>query len=379
MTVNHKHSSFATLRNAAHRSTLVAVAWLSASFIAGCGSKDQSASKPAGASLSSTATEGGELTGAGSTFAFPLYSRWATDYKDKTGVKVNYQSIGSGGGIRQFSEMTVDFGATDGPMTDEELSKAKGGAVLHIPTALGGVVLTYNLAELKTPVKLTADIIADIFLGKITKWNDARLSVVNPGAALPARDIIVVHRSEGSGTTFVLTDYLSATTPGWTSAVGKGKDVKWPVGLGGKGNEGVTGQIKQTPGSFGYVELAYANQNKLPAALVRNAAGNFVAPTVASITAAAAGVAEKLPANSDYRISIVNAPGTDAYPISSFTWILMYRTPTDTMKGRTLAAFVQWGLTDGQQVESSLDYAPLPELIAARLRQRMDSLAPRAR
>ena len=378
MTVNHKHSSFATLRNAAHRSTLVAVAWLSASFIAGCGSKDQSASKPAGASLSSTATEGGELTGAGSTFAFPLYSRWATDYKDKTGVKVNYQSIGSGGGIRQFSEMTVDFGATDGPMTDEELSKAKGGAVLHIPTALGGVVLTYNLAELKTPVKLTADIIADIFLGKITKWNDARLSVVNPGAALPARDIIVVHRSEGSGTTFVLTDYLSATTPGWTSAVGKGKDVKWPVGLGGKGNEGVTGQIKQTPGSFGYVELAYANQNKLPAALVRNAAGNFVAPTVASITAAAAGVAEKLPANSDYRISIVNAPGTDAYPISSFTWILMYRTPTDTMKGRTLAAFVQWGLTDGQQVESSLDYAPLPELIAARLRQRMDSLAPRA-
>ena len=378
MTVNHKHSSFATLRNAAHRSTLVAVAWLSASFIAGCGSKDQSASKPAGASLSSTATEGGELTGAGSTFAFPLYSRWATDYKDKTGVKVNYQSIGSGGGIRQFSEMTVDFGATDGPMTDEELSKAKGGAVLHIPTALGGVVLTYNLAELKTPVKLTADIIADIFLGKITKWNDARLSVVNPGAALPARDIIVVHRSEGSGTTFVLTDYLSATTPGWTSAVGKGKDVKWPVGLGGKGNEGVTGQIKQTPGSFGYVELAYANQNKLPAALVRNAAGNFVAPTVASITAAAAGVAEKLPANSDYRISIVNAPGTDAYPISSFTWILMYRTPTDTMKGRKLAAFVQWGLTDGQQVESSLDYAPLPELIVARLRQRMDSLAPRA-
>ena len=364
------HTSLTMLRHVAARSSALECAAL----VAGCGGKDQRDAKSAGGAQASQATDAGELTGAGSTFAFPLYSRWATDYKEKTGTKVNYQSIGSGGGIRQLSEMTVDFGATDGPMTDEELSKAKGGPILHVPTALGGVVLTYNLPELKAPIKLTADAIADIFRGRITRWDDPRLSALNPGAALPARDIVVVHRSEGSGTTFVFTEYLSATVPAWANVVGKGKDVKWPVGLGGKGNEGVTGQIKQTPGSLGYVELAYASQNKLPAALVMNASGHFVAPSVASITAAAAGVAEKLPANSDYRISIVNAPGLEAYPISSFTWILMYRTPTDTAKGRRLAAFVRWGLSAGQAVEASLDYAPLPDLIAKRLLQRMDSL-----
>ena len=276
-----------------------------------------------------------DLTGAGATFPYPLYSKWFSDYAAKTGVKINYQSIGSGGGIRQFSEQTVDFGATDSPMSDEELSHAKGGAVLHIPTVLGGVVVTYNLSGVSQPLKLTGPLVANIFLGKIKKWNDPAIAALNPGVPLPNKDILVVHRSDGSGTTYVFTDYLTAVSPDWAKGPKKGKEVPWPVGLGGKGNEGVAGLVKQTSGALGYVELAYAKQNSLPAALIKNAAGTFVAPSMETITAAASGVAEKLPPNTDYRISIVNAPGANAYPISSFTWILAYANQPDGVKGRS--------------------------------------------
>ena len=315
-----------------------------------------------------------DLTGAGSTFAYPLYSRWASDYAAKTGVKVNYQSIGSGGGIRQFSEMTVDFGATDGPMSDDELSKAKGGAVLHVPVAMGADVLVYNLPGVTNALKTSPDVIADIFLGRITKWNDRRIAALNRGVALPAKDILVVHRSDGSGTTYIWTDYLTAVSPAWANSVGKGKDVKWPVGLGAKGNEGVAGQVKQLPGSVGYVELAYARQNKLSYALIRNAAGQFVAPTIASVTAAAAAVAKGLPANTDYRVSIINAPGKDAYPVSSMTWALIYVAQTDAVKGRNLLDFLRYGLADGQQSAQSLDYAPLPKPMLAQLAKRLSAV-----
>ena len=252
-----------------------------------------------------------DLTGAGATFPYPLYSKWFDAYAAKTGVKINYQSIGSGGGIRQLSEQTVDFGASDAPMKDDELAKARGGAVLHYPMTLGAVVITYNLPEVTRPLRLTGDVVADIYLGKITKWNDARIAALNGGVALPNTDILVVHRSDGSGTSFIFTDYLSAVSPSWSSGPGKGKEVAWPTGIGAKGNEGVAGQVSQMPGAIGYVELAYANQNKLAVAQLKNAAGTFVTPSTQSVTAAAAGVAKTLPANTDYRISIVNAPGKD--------------------------------------------------------------------
>ena len=315
-----------------------------------------------------------ELTGAGSTFAAPLYNRWASDYAAKTKVRVNYQPIGSGGGIRQFSEMTVDFGGTDGPMTDEQMSKAKGGPVLHVPVAMGAAVLVYNVPGVTTELRMNGPVIAGIFLGKITKWNDAAIKGINPGIALPNQDIIVVHRSEGSGTTYMFTDYLTAVSPEWAEAVGKGGDVKWPVGLGGKGSDGVTGQVKQLPGSIGYVELTYARQNKLEYAVVRNAAGNFVKPSTASVTAAAAGIAKGLPANTDYRISIVNAPGQDAYPISSMTWALVYTHQSDPAKGKMLVDFLRYGLSQGQQAAEQLDYAPLPSPIVKQLKRRLDAV-----
>ncbi|GJG89061.1 phosphate-binding protein PstS [Gemmatimonadetes bacterium T265] len=335
--------------------------------VAACGGKSD-------ANSSGAAAGGADLTGAGSTFAYPLYSRWASDYAAKAGVKVNYQSIGSGGGIRQLSEQTVDFGATDAPMTDEELAKAKGGPIMHIPTAMGAVVVTYNLPQVTTPLKFTGDVLGDVFLGKITTWNDPRIAALNAGVTLPNTPILVAHRSDGSGTTYTFTDYLSAVSPAWKQQVGKGKDVKWPTGLGGKGNEGVAGQVKQTQGAIGYVELAYARQNKLPVASIRNVGGNFVAPSVETTTAAAAGALAALPANTDYRVSIANAPGANAYPISTMTWMLVYRTPRDSAKGRKLVEFLRWGLADGQRVESALDYAPLPEAMAGRLRQRLDSI-----
>ena len=313
-----------------------------------------------------------DLTGAGATFPYPIYSKWFTDYAQSTGVKINYQSIGSGGGIRQLSEQTVDFGASDSPMSDQELANAKGGAVLHFPTVMGAVVITYNVPGVIKPINLSGDVIADIFSGKVTKWNDAQIVAQNRGVALPNSDILVVHRSDGSGTTYIFSDYLTAVSPSWAGTLGKGKEIKWPVGLGGKGNEGVAGQVKQTPGSIGYVELAYAKQNKLPYASVRNAQGRYVSPTIASVTAAAAGV--KLPKNTDYRVSIVNAPGKDSYPISSMTWILVYQNQLDRVKGQKLIDFLRWAYTSGEKSAESLDYAPLPAAMRANLTKRLATI-----
>lgn len=325
---------------------------------------------------SSTASSGGsvDLTGAGATFPYPIYSKWFSDYATKTGVKINYQSIGSGGGIRQLSENTVDFGASDSPMSDDEMSKAKGGPVLHIPTVLGADVVTYNLPGVTAALKLTPEVIAAIFMGSVKKWNDNRIASLNTGVSLPNQDILVVHRSDGSGTTYIFTDYLSTAVPAWKTAVGKGKEVKWPVGVGAKGNEGVAGQVKQTPGAVGYVELAYAKQNNLPIAAVRNQAGQYVAASVPAVTAAAAGYAKNLPANTDYRISIVNAPGADSYPISSFTWILVYQHQRDATKGKKLVDFLNWALTDGEASVATLDYAPLPADMAAKVKERIATI-----
>ena len=325
---------------------------------------------------SAAATNSGgavDLTGAGATFPYPLYSKWFADYAASTGVKINYQSIGSGGGIRQLSEGTVDFGASDSPMKDEEIAKAKG-PVMHFPTVLGAVAVTYNLPGVASGLKLSGPVLADIFAGRITKWNDPRIAALNPGVKLPNSDVLVVHRTDGSGTTFVLTDYLSAVSPAWASGPGRAKEVSWPVGLGGKGNDGVAGQVKQTPGAIGYVELAYAKQNNLPFAAIQNKAGSFVIPSPEGMTAAAAAVAANLPANTDYRLSIVNADGANAYPISSFTWILVYAAQADAEKGRKLRDFLKWALTEGEKQASALDYAPLPESMATRLTARLDSI-----
>jgi len=332
---------------------------LASMTLAGCGGGNaDSRDTTAGAARSSGGSV--DLTGAGATFPYPLYSKWFSDYAAKTGVRINYQSIGSGGGIRQLSEQTVDFGASDSPMSDAEMAKAKGGPIVHIPMVLGAVAVTYNLPDVSAPLKLSGEVLADVFRGTITKWNDARVAALNPGVKLPARDILVVHRSDGSGTTYIFTDYLAAVSPAWAKGPGRGKEVQWPVGLGGKGNEGVAGQVKQTPGTIGYVELAYAKQNRLAVAAMRNASGSFVLPSVESATAAAAGIAEKLGQDTDYRISIVNAPGAQAYPIASFTWLLAYRTPADTAKGRKLVEFVRWALAEGSASAAALDYAPLP-------------------
>ena len=336
----------------------------------GRGSTDTTAA--GGAPRSSTS--GAALTGAGATFPAPLYAKWFDAYATKTGVKINYQSIGSGGGIRQLSEQTVDFGASDAPMSDAELARAKGGPVLHIPTVLGAVVVVYNLPQVSTGLKLTGEVVAAIFQGQITRWNDPRIASLNPSIELPATDILVVHRSDGSGTTYVFSDYLASVSPAWATRPGKGKELRWPVGLGGKGNEGVTGQVKQTPGAIGYAELAYATQNRLATASIRNADGEFVAPTTESITAAAAGAAAKLPPNTDYRVSIVNAAGKGAYPISSFTWILAYAKQADPAKAKTLTDFLRWALGEGQGMVAALDYAPLPEAMRTALVARLDSI-----
>ena len=344
--------------------TVVATLLASCASDKGSGSADTS---KAAAAAASTGGGGVDLTGAGATFPAPIYKKWFDTYATKTGVKINYQAIGSGGGIKQLQEQTVDFGASDSPMSDTELAGAKGGPVVHIPTVLGPVVITYNVPQLKEPLKLSGPVVADIFLGKITKWNDPRIAALNSGVGLPAQDILVVHRSEGSGTTYIFSDYLSAVSADWAKAPGKGKDLQWPVGLGGKGNDGVTGQVKQTPGAIGYVELSYAKQNKLPAAAIKNKAGNFITPSVESATAAAAGALEKLPPNTDYRISIVDPPGAQAYPISSLTWILVYKDQKDPAKGRKLVDFLKWALHDGESAAATLDYAPLPPAMIARL------------
>ena len=317
-----------------------------------------------------------DLTGAGATFPFPIYDKWFHEYAATRHVQINYQPIGSGGGIKQLTEGTVDFGATDAPMSDAELAKAKG-PVMHIPTVLGAVVVTYNVPELKQQLRLDGTTLAAIFLGEITKWNDARITRLNPGAKLPAADILVVHRSDGSGTSYVFTDYLTKVSAGWAAKPGKGKDVQWPIGLGGKGNDGVTGQVKQLPGSIGYVELAYAKQNKLPYAAMKNASGAFVSPSIEAVTAAAAG--SKLPANTDYRVSIVDATGKGAYPISSFTWLLVYEKQADAEKGKKLLDFVRWALTEGEKSASSLDYAPIPAAMAKQLVKRLGGVTLAAR
>ena len=348
------------------------VALLSLSLLAACGDGGKKTSDSAAPAQATSS--GADLTGAGATFPYPIYSKWFSAYVAKTGVKINYQPIGSGGGIRQLSEQTVDFGGTDAPMSDAELAKAKGGAIMHFPTVLGAVVLIYNLPQLTQPLKLNGETIAAIYQGQITRWNDARIAALNPGTTLPASDILVVHRSDGSGTSYVFTDYLAKVSPAWAAKPGKGKEVQWPAGLGAKGNEGVAGQVKQTPGAIGYAELAYATQNKLTTAMVANASGEFMAPSIASVTAAAAGAAAKLPANTDYRVSIVDAPGKGVYPISSFTWIILYGKQTDAAKGKKLVDFLHWALTDGQALASALDYAPLPESMRSALATRLASI-----
>ena len=347
-------------------SFVLATAALTAACATGSDSARDTAANAAAATSSSGAVD---LTGAGATFPAPLYTKWFDEYATKAGIKINYQSIGSGGGIRQLLEQTVDFGASDAPMSDEELAKSKAGPIVHIPTVLGADVVTYNIPGVTQSLKFTGELVADIFLGRVTKWNDTRIATLNPGVQLPNSDVIVVHRSDGSGTTYIFTDYLSTVSAAWKSGPGKGKDVKWPAGLGARGNEGVAGQVKQTPGAIGYVELVYAIQNKLPVATIRNAAGKFVEPTIASITAAAAGAAEKLPPNTDYRLSIVNAPGADAYPISSFTWLLVYQNQTNAEKGKKLTDFLKWALHEGEQSAAALHFAPLPASLVTRLDQ----------
>jgi phosphate transport system substrate-binding protein len=313
------------------------------------------------------------LTGAGATFPNPIYSKWFDTYHKATGVQINYQSIGSGGGIKQYTEGTVDFGASDGPMSNDQMNAVQG-EVLHLPTVMGAVVLTWNLPAIgTTPLKLDGPAIADIFLGKITKWNDARLTSLNAGVALPNADIIVVHRSDGSGTSYIFTDYLSKVSKDWKEKVGYATSVNWPVGLGGKGNEGVTQQVKSTEGSIGYVELIYAVANQLPYAQVKNAAGNWVTPSLDGVTAAAASA--KFPANTDFRVSITNAPGKDAYPISSFTWLLVRPKMKDAAKAKALHDFLNWMLTsEAQGMAKELQYAPLPAEVVSLEQSRIKSL-----
>jgi len=311
-----------------------------------------------------------KLTGAGATFPYPIYSKWFSEYhKAHSDVEVNYQSIGSGGGIRQVTEGTVDFGASDMPMTDDQLKEAQAKLktkILNIPTVLGADVPAYNIPGVTGEVKFTSDALAGIFLGTITNWNDKAITSVNPDIKFPNQDIIVVHRSDGSGTTFIWTDYLSKISPEWKEKVGSGTSVKWPKGLGGKGNEGVAGSIRQLPGSIGYVELIYAAQNKIPFGSVRNSSGAFVKASLEGVTAAAAS-APKMPA--DFRVSITNAPGKDAYPISSFTWLLIPSQSKDPAKGKTLVDLLNWLVTDGQTMTSALAYAPLPESVAAKVKE----------
>ncbi|MGA7077444.1 MAG: phosphate ABC transporter substrate-binding protein PstS [Terriglobales bacterium] len=306
-----------------------------------------------------------QLNGAGATFPYPMYSKWFSEYhKLHPDVEINYQSIGSGGGIRQVLNGTVDFGASDGPMTDEQLKEAKT-KILHIPTVLGADVPAYNIPGVNSEIKFTPEALAGIFLGKIQRWNDPAITQVNPGVKFPDKPIIVVHRSDGSGTTYIFTDYLSKVSKEWEATVGKGTSVKWPVGLGGKGNEGVAGQIQQLEGSIGYIELIYAVENKITYGSVRNAAGNFVKASLEGVTEAAAS-SPKMPA--DFRVSITDAPGKTAYPISSFTWLLIPEQAQDPKKGKIIADFLNWMVTDGQKMAGQLSYAPLPANVAEKVK-----------
>jgi phosphate transport system substrate-binding protein len=299
------------------------------------------------------------INGAGATFPYPIYSKWFSEYnKLHPTVQINYQSIGSGGGIRQITNQTVFFGATDGPMTNDQ-QLAAPSKILHFPTVLGAVVPVYNIPGVTGELKFTGPVLVDIFLGKVTKWNDPQIAKLNPGVNLPAADITVVHRSDGSGTTYIWVDYLAKVSEEWKTKVGVATAVNWPSGVGGKGNEGVAGLVQQSPGSIGYVELIYALQNKISYGSVQNMAGEFVRASVPSVTAAAAAAAGKMPA--DFRVSITNAEGKGVYPISSFTWLLLYESPKDKAQSKTMVDFVKWALTDGQKFCAELGYAPLPE------------------
>jgi phosphate transport system substrate-binding protein len=305
------------------------------------------------------------INGAGATFPAPIYQKWFQEFhKAHPDAQINYQSIGSGGGIRQLTEGTVDFGASDMPMTDDQIKAITKYHVLHFPTVLGGVVPTYNLAGVSGDLKFSGDTLADIFIGKIKKWNDPALQKDNPGVKLPNEDITVVHRSDGSGTTFVWTDFLSKVSPAWKSKVGANTSVNWPVGLGGKGNEGVAGLVKQTPSAIGYVELIYAAQNKMGHGSVKNAAGTFVKADFNSVTEAGAGAAKDMPA--DFRFSITNAPGKNAYPISTFTWLLIPDKIDNAAKKKSITDFLHWMLANGQGLAQGMDYAPLPQPVVAR-------------
>jgi phosphate transport system substrate-binding protein len=309
------------------------------------------------------------INGAGATFPYPLYSKWFDEYaKVDTSVRFNYQSIGSGGGQKQIMAQTVDFGASDGPMSDENLAKAPA-KILHIPTVAGAVVVTYNL-EGNQKLKLDGATITDIFMGKITKWNDKKIAELNPGVHLPASDLVVVHRSDPSGTSYIFSDYLSSVSPAWEKQVGRNTSVKWPVGLGSKGNEGVAGQVKQLPGSIGYVELAYSHQNKLAVADIKNSSGKFITPSIESVTAALA--AAKVP--EDFRFSMVNPPGETAYPIAGATWLLVYEQQKDAKRGQKLVEFLNWAMTKGEPMASSLDYAPLPAELQTRVLERVKTI-----
>jgi phosphate transport system substrate-binding protein len=306
-----------------------------------------------------------KINGAGATFPYPIYSKWFSEYSAAhSGVQINYQSIGSGGGIRQVTTGTVDFGASDGPMTDEQLTSSKV-KLIHIPTVLGAVVPIYNLSGVSAELKFAPDVLADIYLGKITNWSDARIAKDNPGVKLPNEEVIVVHRSDGSGTTYIFTDYLSKVSGEWKNSVGKGGAVPWPKGIGGKGNEAIAGLVRQMPGTIGYVELIYALQNKIPYGYVRNGAGNWVKGSIEGVTEAAASV-QSMPA--DFRVSITNAPGKNAYPISSFTWLLIPTQPQDASKGKVIKDFLTWMLAQGQGEVSSLYYAPLPQPVADKVK-----------
>jgi phosphate transport system substrate-binding protein len=313
---------------------------------------------------------GVQIDGAGATFPYPLYSKWFSDYHAlHPDVRINYQSIGSGGGIRQLTNGTVFFGATDGPMTEEQMAAAPG-KVLHLPTVLGAVVPIYNLPGVSAQLRFSGPVLAEIVLGTVERWNDPKLAALNPGVALPATEIVLVHRSDGSGTTYVFCDYLAKSLPAFREKVGVATSVAWPGGVGGKGNEGVAGLVRQTPGSLGYVELIYAVQNEIPHGAVRNASGAFVAASLASVTAAAAGAAASMP--EDFRVSITDAPGAGAYPIASFTWLLLLEEPADRARARAMKEFARWALTDGQSTAEQLGYAPLPPEVARRALAALD-------
>ena len=312
------------------------------------------------------------INGAGATFPYPIYSKWFDEYvKVDPSVRFNYQSIGSGGGIKALKDHTVNFGASDAPLSDAQL-QAMPAPVLHFPTVMGAVVLAYNLPSVRARIKLTGPVIADIFLGNVVKWSDPAITALNPGVTLPDDPIVTAHRSDGSGTSYIFSDYLSKVSPAWQTKVGKGTSLKWPVGLGGKGNEGVTGVVQQTPGSIGYVELIYALSNKIPYALVKNHDGHWIDASLEGVTAAAAATAANMP--EDLRVSITDAPGPQAYPLSSFTYLLVYRTQTDKTAGSAIVKFLKWGLAAGQTYTSALNYAPLPQAVVAKEAKQIEAI-----